>query len=236
MLEGGFIKIYRSLLKWEWYDDINTKTVFLHLLLTVSIEDSKWHGIEIKRGSRVASYEVLARETKLSIQQLRTSIKRLESTGEVTRHKYSKFTVFTIKNYDRFQTVTSNATGFQQSGNKQATGFQQQYKKVKEDKEDKRNIYYVEIIDYLNLKAGTSYRANSKITQSHINARLAEGFTVEDFKTVIDKKCSEWLGDSKMQQYLRPSTLFGTKFEAYLNSGKKGEYYGTGSKIYDGII
>ena len=45
MLESGYIKLYRSLLSWEWYDDINTKTVFLHLLLTVSIEESKWHGI-----------------------------------------------------------------------------------------------------------------------------------------------------------------------------------------------
>lgn len=236
MLEGGFIKIYRSLLKWEWYDDINTKTVFLHLLLTVSIEDSKWHGIEIKRGSRVASYEVLARETKLSVKQLRTAINHLETTGEVARYKYPKFTVFAINNYDKFQIRADITAELRQGTDKVRAEKGQQYKKVKEDKEDKRNIYYVEIIDYLNLKAGTSYRTNSKSTQQHINARLAEGFTVEDFKTVIDKKCSEWLGDSKMQQYLRPSTLFGTKFEAYLNSGKKGEYYGTGSKIYDGII
>ena len=236
MLEGGFIKIYRSLLKWEWYDDINTKTVFLHLLLTVSIEDSKWHGIEIKRGSRVASYEVLARETKLSIDKVRTAIKHLESTGEITRYKYPKFTVFAINSYAKFQDIPSNSPSCPQTAPKVVPKSSQQYKKVKEDKEDKRNIYYVEIIDYLNLKAGTSYRTNSKSTQQHINARLAEGFTVEDFKTVIDKKCSEWLGDSKMQQYLRPPTLFGTKFEAYLNSGKKGEYYGTGSKIYDGII
>jgi hypothetical protein len=47
---------------------------------------------------------------------------------------------------------------------------------------------------------------------------LAEGFTIDDFKTVIDKKCAEWLGDSKMEPYLRPETLFGTKFESYLNA------------------
>lgn len=77
---------------------------------------------------------------------------------------------------------------------------------------------YITIIDFLNEKAGTSYRASSRSTQEHINARLAEGFTVEDFKTVITKKCAEWKGDQRMEQYLRPVTLFGTKFEAYLNA------------------
>ncbi len=79
-----------------------------------------------------------------------------------------------------------------------------------------------EIVDYLNLKAGTNYRYTTKDTQKHIRARLNEGFTVEDFKTVIDNQCSKWLGDNKMQGYLRPETLFGTKFESYLNSKPKG--------------
>ena len=82
---------------------------------------------------------------------------------------------------------------------------------------------YAEIIDYLNEKAKTSYRASTKATQKHINARLTEGYTVEDFKIVIDKKCAEWKG-TEMEQYLRPETLFGTKFESYLNANviKKG--------------
>ena len=73
------------------------------------------------------------------------------------------------------------------------------------------------IVDYLNEKAGKSFRAKSKGTAKHINARLAEGFSVDDFKTVIDKKCAEWLG-TEFEQYLRPETLFGTKFEGYLNA------------------
>lgn len=75
---------------------------------------------------------------------------------------------------------------------------------------------YAIIIDYLNEKADTSYRASSKATQSHINARLTEGYTVDDFKTVIDKQCAKWKG-TEYEQYLRPSTLFGSKFENYLN-------------------
>ena len=87
-----------------------------------------------------------------------------------------------------------------------------------EDKEKERDKdKYIYIIDYLNQKAGTKYKASSKKTQTCIHARLAEGFDVEDFKTVIDKKCADWIG-TEWEQYLRPETLFGTKFEAYLNA------------------
>ncbi|MGK0551921.1 conserved phage C-terminal domain-containing protein [Enterococcus faecalis] len=76
---------------------------------------------------------------------------------------------------------------------------------------------YKLIIDYLNQKANTNYRYQTKATQTKIDARLAEGFSVDDFKTVIDKKTTEWLNDADMQKYLRPETLFGPKFESYLN-------------------
>lgn len=75
---------------------------------------------------------------------------------------------------------------------------------------------YIAILDYLNAKAGTNYKASSKTTQQHINARLAEGYKLDDFKIVVDKKCTEWLG-GEFEKYLRPSTLFGSKFENYLN-------------------
>ena len=74
-----------------------------------------------------------------------------------------------------------------------------------------------EIIDYLNSKCNTRYRANTESTRKHINARLKEGYTVEDFKQVIDTKVAEWGKDTKMRKFLRPETLFGTKFEGYLN-------------------
>lgn len=89
-------------------------------------------------------------------------------------------------------------------------------KSVRHKNAKQHSLFYEEIILYLNKKAGTSYKPNSKTTQQHINARLSEGFTVEDFKTVIDKKCAEWLG-TEWEKYLRPTTLFGTKFENYLN-------------------
>ena len=71
------------------------------------------------------------------------------------------------------------------------------------------------IIDYLNLKTNKHFKyTNNNI--SKIKTRLKEGFTLEDFKEVIDKKCLEWLNDKKMNCYLRPETLFGSKFESYL--------------------
>lgn len=72
------------------------------------------------------------------------------------------------------------------------------------------------IISYMNEKLGTRYREKNKETRKHINARLKDGFTVDDFKNVIDKKCASWIG-TDMAKYLRPETLFGTKFESYLN-------------------
>lgn len=74
-----------------------------------------------------------------------------------------------------------------------------------------------EIVDYLNYICGTNYKSTTKATAESIKARLKEGFTVDDFKTVIDKKINEWGNDPKMVQYLRPQTLFGSKFEGYLN-------------------
>lgn len=75
---------------------------------------------------------------------------------------------------------------------------------------------YEKIISYLNQKADTNYKSSTKETQRLINARLAEGYKTDDFFTVIDKKCAEWL-NTDMAKFLRPATLFGNKFEGYLN-------------------
>lgn len=77
-----------------------------------------------------------------------------------------------------------------------------------------------EIIDYLNLKANTNYKYTTSKTQTLIKARCNEGFIIDDFKRVIDNKVSEWK-NTDMEKYLRPETLFGTKFESYLNQKEK---------------
>lgn len=78
-------------------------------------------------------------------------------------------------------------------------------------------IPFTEIVSCLNEKAKKNFKVSSQRTKTLIKARWSEGFTLDDFKTVIDKKTAEWIKDSKMNNYLRPETLFGTKFESYLN-------------------
>lgn len=78
-----------------------------------------------------------------------------------------------------------------------------------------------EVIDCLNSNCGTSFKATSKATQGHIAARIAEGYTIDDFRHVISFKADEWGTDPKMSVYLRPETLFGNKFEGYLMAAKK---------------
>lgn len=81
---------------------------------------------------------------------------------------------------------------------------------------------YKEVIDYLNAKAGTKYKPSSAVNKRLIDARIKDGYFLDDFKTVIQNKCATWLHDSKMSKYLRPQTLFGTKFEGYLNEKMPG--------------
>jgi len=111
--------------------------------------------------------------------------------------------------------VVKNEVKFEGEGGKETLPNN---KEIINNKELRNNIIY--IVEYLNEKAKKSFKANNKTTQQHINARLSEGYTVDDFKTVIDKKCDEWLG-TDFEQYLRPSTLFGSKFESYLNAPAK---------------
>jgi biotin operon repressor len=139
------------MVNWEWYDDPNTMRVFLHLLLTVNYEDKKWHGIAVKRGSRITSYDKISSELKLSVQKVRTAIKRLKSTGELTsetiRDGSSFYTVFAIKNYakyqDRTSELTSEATSHQQLTNISTTSHQQPTNSngTKINKDNKDNKY-----------------------------------------------------------------------------------------------
>lgn len=93
--------------------------------------------------------------------------------------------------------------------------FANQIKKKENNKE-----IYISIVDYLNIKANKNYKATTKKTQSLIDARLKEGFTLDEFKKVINIKTNQWLNDPEMNKYLRPETIFGTKFESYLNESE----------------
>ena len=137
--DNGYIKLYRSVLTWDWYDNPNAFRLFIHLLLTVNWKDGKWHGEVIKRGQRLTSVSKLAAELGISTQSIRTAIKRLISTGEITTKATNKWTLITVENYEKYQSftdeltsnLTSNATSGQQTTNKQLTTNEKE-KEIKE--------------------------------------------------------------------------------------------------------
>lgn len=116
---SGFITLHRKLLDWEWYSDINTKTLFIHCLLKANWEDKNWRGIDIKRGSFVTSYDSLSKETKLTIQQIRTSIFKLSKTQEINIQTTNKYTLLSIVKYDDYQNLEIKTTNKQQTNNTQ---------------------------------------------------------------------------------------------------------------------
>lgn len=124
-MNNGFIVVHRSMLDWEWYKDSNTTRLFLHCLLKANHKDNRWQGILIRRGSFITSYQILALELGLTVQNIRTSLKRLNSTGELTHKSHSKYGIITINNYDRYQEINSQPnsqlTVSQQSANSQLT-------------------------------------------------------------------------------------------------------------------
>jgi hypothetical protein len=103
MKDIGWIKMHRSLLNWEWYDDLNVRVLFFHLLLTVNYEDKKWRGLNIKKGSRITGREQLSKETGMSVRNVRTAIEKLESTKELTTKKDPKGSMFTLVNWSKYQ-------------------------------------------------------------------------------------------------------------------------------------
>ena len=160
----------------------------------------------------------------LTTQKVRTILKKLEKEGYIEfLTSGSKGKESTLKITIKQQLFNNNVTNKSEQLQEVEGGKQQQSNNnvttLSKKKEKDNNIYSL-VIDYLNKKANTNYRPTTKNTQSFINARVKEGYVVEDFKKVIDSKSREWLG-TDFEKYLRPATLFGTKFENYLNEANK---------------
>lgn len=146
MLEGGFILLHRSILRWEWYGDLNTARLFIHLLLTVNYEPQRWQGIAVERGQRVASLAKLADETGLTVKQVRTALEHLKRTGEVTHKATSKYGLFTVNHYDRYQPrgePEGHAAGHgkRHTGGRRRAGKGQQWKKEQKSRERERSAH-----------------------------------------------------------------------------------------------
>lgn len=200
-MDGGFIKIDRGILDWEWYSDINTTRLFIHLILKANWKDGRFQGQEIKRGSFVTSYLKLAEETELTVNQVRTSLNKLKSTGEITVKSQSKFSVITVKNYCLYQDIS-------QSNHSQIT--------------DKPQTNHSQI---------TTIEESKKVRREEIKKRVSKDTPKEtpediisqyDFSEAMTIKIKEWL----KYKSERRETYKSTGLTALLNrvSQKSGEY------------
>ncbi len=139
--ENAYIKLYKKIREWEWYSEPYTFKIFIDCLIRANWKDTSWKGVELKRGQFISSLSNLAKDNGLTVQNVRTVIKRLKSTGELTNLRHGNFTIFTVKNYDYYQSANTPSnitlTDLQQTSNKPLT-TDKEYKEIKNNKKEKR--------------------------------------------------------------------------------------------------
>lgn len=237
MANDGYIKLFRSMMSWEWYTDASTMRVFLHILLNANHCDKEYRGMTIRRGQWLTSYGKIAAALGLSKKQVRLSIDKLKRTQEVrTSRARDGAQCGLLINVEKYSLYQSNERdeghevgyhkGHDEGTTRAPNKNEKNVKNIKVSKDtlsskaekDPRKADREEVIRYLNEKTGRKYKPSTESTKKLINGRFREGFTVEDFKKVIDNKSKEWLGHPKMDRFLRPETLFApSHFEGYLN-------------------
>ena len=109
--ENGFVCLYRSMLNWEWYDDIVVTKLFIHLLLRANHTEKQWNGITVPRGSLLTRYSSLSAESGLTVKQVRDGISKLIRTNEVAKSSTPKYSLITLNNYDKYQIGANKRAG-----------------------------------------------------------------------------------------------------------------------------
>ena len=140
-MDNSYIKILRKLTEWEWYKKSEVVHLFIHLLLKANFANGKFQGVEVKRGQLITGLNTLSESTGITVQSIRTGLKALKSTGEITIKSTNRFSLVTIINYDIYQSFEEKPTGKstgkltnkQQAANKQLTT-------IEEEEEGNNNI------------------------------------------------------------------------------------------------
>ena len=139
--DNEYIRLFRKMVNWEWYTDVNTKVLFLHCLLRANWKSGSWKGIQYERGQFITSLNTLATETGLSIKMVRTALSHLIMTGEVTSEGQGKgkaqYRIITVLNYDSYQITGKQKASKGQDTGKAGANKGQEYKNIKNSKEDK---------------------------------------------------------------------------------------------------
>lgn len=238
----GWIKLHREIANWRWATSPNHLILFLQILIRANFKPTHWRKELIQPGQLLTGRKQLSSWTGLSEMQIRTALRDLQSTQELTIKTTKNYSIITILNWDKYQgdTEQDNHQNNQQITNKQPTDNQQittskNANNAKNVKNAKNNIISCEfeqnltevktssvaqnVLTLLNTACSSHFRP-VKSNMTFINARLNEGYKFEDFKSVVEHKQATWGNDAKMSAYLRPSTLFGTKFDSYLQESK----------------
>ncbi len=232
-MSTGWIKLNRSIQEnWLWEEKpFDKKSAWIDLLLMANHKNNKFplgnEIIEVEQGSFITSEIKLMNRWGWSKTKLRNFLKLLESEKMITKVVDRKKTTISIVNYKVYQgSEDQEKTTEKPQEDQEKTIEKPQEDTNKNDnneKNDKNNIMVAEIISYLNEKTGKNFKSGVAKNRDLIKARLKEGYSVEDFKKVIDIKVAEWLNDEAMSKFLRPETLFSNKFEGYLNQKPKQE-------------
>lgn len=147
----AFIKLYKKMLEWEWYDDINTCRLFIHILLRANWKSGSWHGIPYEAGELITSVSTLSEETGLSLHQVRTALDHLMMTGEVASRCQGKARIITVNNWDAYQVggkvndkISGKVTSRSRQGGGKVVATDKEYKEIKEKEEveELKNKYY----------------------------------------------------------------------------------------------
>lgn len=163
----GWISLYKKFVNWEWYQDTNVKSVFIHLLLLASYEDKKWQGRVVKRGQVIISSGNLASDLKLTRQQVRTALKKLQSTDEISVESTNKYLVITIEKYSDYQSALQNNN--HQTTNK--TTIEATSKIIEESIEAKgmQEMSKNKVTNKTTNKITTSNKLNTKLNYTKLN-------------------------------------------------------------------
>ena len=187
-----YIKVSRSMLDWEWYSDINTSRLFIHMLLKANWKDGNFKGTTVPRGSFVSSIRKLADETSLTEREVRTAINHLKTTGEVTHKPTSKYSVFTVVNDDLYQSndtqSVSQTTSERQSNDIQTTTIEEGKKERR--KEDNNNAVRFTPPDVDTVRDYCIERNNSVDARAFIDFYSSKGWMIgknkmKDWKAAV---------------------------------------------------
>lgn len=163
----GWISLYKKFVNWEWYQDTNVKSVFIHLLLLASYEDKKWQGRVVKRGQVIISSGNLASDLKLTRQQVRTALKKLQSTDEIRVESTNKYLVITIEKYSDYQSALQNNN--HQTTNKTTIEATNKITEEIIEAKDIQEISRNKVTNKTTNKITTSNKLNTKLNYTKLN-------------------------------------------------------------------